>query len=243
MTTGLFLSPWDDTSGENRIGSQTMYCSDCHGSDSASNQPAAGRPWGPHGSVNPFILRAPWTASVGENSDGLCFRCHVQGQYGSDAQTGAGTGFDTTEGDGHAIHSRRGRLGEDMRCRWCHVMVPHGWKNKSFLVNLNDVGPEAVCRQGDIDDGVPCTLGQSHAPGTEVRTGGAPRPGGMTTWEDRGYTNPPYYVGAILKIVRFRLSNQTWQAADCGSSGQNGGNGTVGLAWMESGNEACRNPN
>lgn len=26
---------------------------------------------------------------------------------------------------------------------WCHIAVPHGRKNRTFLVNLNDVGPEA----------------------------------------------------------------------------------------------------
>ncbi len=28
------------------------------------------------------------------------------------------------------------------RCTMCHTGTAHGWKNKDFLVNLNDVGPE-----------------------------------------------------------------------------------------------------
>ena len=59
-----------------------------------------------------------------------------------------------------------------MRCSWCHAAVPHGWKNKALLVNLNDVGPEA---------GLPA--------GTQVRNN--------TT---AGYTNGPYYLNAMLIV-------------------------------------------
>ncbi len=40
-----------------------------------------------------------------------------------------------------------------MRCNWCHVAVPHGWKNKALLVNLNDVGPEAGLATGSSVNG------------------------------------------------------------------------------------------
>jgi hypothetical protein len=73
--------------------------------------------------------------------------------------------------------------------------VPHGWKNKALLVNLNDVGPEA---------GLPA--------GTEVNI----------TSSAQTYTQGPYYLNAKLKIRNFAQSG-TWSENDCGSaSGQSG---------------------
>ena len=52
----------------------------------------------------------------------------------------AGQGFfNGGQGNLHAFHVDKI---ERLRCTWCHVAVPHGWKNKALLVNLNDVGPE-----------------------------------------------------------------------------------------------------
>lgn len=99
-----------------------------------------------------------------------------------------------------------------MRCNWCHVAVPHGWKNKAFLANLNDVGPEAGL-----------------APGTQVRNN--------TT---AAYNVGPYYMNAVLKVRRFAPSGQ-WQQADCGSAGAPG-NGQSGRDWMRDSNENCSNP-
>ena len=97
-------------------------------------------------------------------------------------------------------------------CRWCHVAVPHGWKNKGLLVNLNDVGPEVGL-----------------APGTQVRNG--------TT---AGYTNGPYYLNAMNKIVNFATSGN-WDETDCGSAGPPG-NGQTGRDWMRDSSENCENP-
>ena len=99
-----------------------------------------------------------------------------------------------------------------MRCNWCHVAVPHGWKNKAFLVNLNDVGQEAGL-----------------APGTQVRNN--------TT---AAYNREPYYLNALLKIRNFRASG-TWREQDCGSVGAPG-NGQFGRDWMRDSNENCENP-
>ena len=48
--------------------------------------------------------------------------------------------FNSDRGNLHAFHTDKI---ERIRCNWCHVAVPHGWKNKALLVNLNDVGEEA----------------------------------------------------------------------------------------------------
>jgi hypothetical protein len=111
------------------------------------------------------------------------------------------------------------------RCNLCHVAVPHGWKNKVFLVNLNDVGPEAGL-----------------APGTQVRNG-AGGAGGMGGGGAGGgapaVTFPPYYNRAALKVASFATSGN-WVPANCGSSGAPG-NGATGVNWMFMSSEACGN--
>jgi hypothetical protein len=99
----------------------------------------------------------------------------------------------------------------NFRCNLCHVAVPHGWKNKNFLVNLNDVGPEA-----------------GFARGTERRNN--------TT---AGYLDGPYYNRAALKVVAFQRSGE-WTAPNCGSANR-GGNNQQGVNWMAFNSEACVN--
>ena len=209
-STTSFRAPWGDN-----VGVQTMYCSDCHGSDTAAattvpNGGENGSPWGPHGSSNNFILKGEWSSTTGTGSaNGLCFKCHNPSTYAS-AGGGGGTGFFSSDkGNLHALHvDKIGRL----RCTWCHVAVPHGWKNKALLVNLNDVGPEVGL-----------------APGTQVRNN--------TT---APYNRGPYYLNAILKIRTFARSG-TWQETNCGSAGAPG-NGQTGQGWMKDSNENCQNP-
>ena len=206
-----FRLPWS-----NAVGTQTMYCSDCHGSTVTSPTSGVpdggenGKPWGPHGSNNNFILKGTWssTTGTGEQATGACFKCHDYATYAtrSDNRTGF---FNADRGDLHTFHADK--IGR-MRCSWCHVAVPHGWKNKAFLVNLNDVGPEG---------GLPA--------GTQVRNN--------TT---AGYTNGPYYLNAMLKIRTFRPSGQ-WTETSCGSAGAPG-NGQSGRDWMRDSSENCQNP-
>lgn len=199
--TQVFTAPWS-----NAVGTQTMYCSDCHGSEvtsSTSVVPDSGKPWGPHGSAKDFILKGDWNSGSGSGgqSNDLCFKCHDYASYATG--TGNRTGFWTTDNggaDGHQLHYAK--TGNKTRCTWCHVAVPHGWKNKGLLVNLNDVGPEA---------GQPV--------GTEVRN--------HTT---AAYSAAPYYLNAVLKVINFKASGN-WAAADCGSSGVSG-NGQSGKTWM-----------
>ncbi len=198
---GNWLAPFN---GAADIGSQTMYCSDCHGSNTANGTSAPnggenGAPWGPHGSTNKFILKGEWNTNTGSGQpNALCFKCHDQNEYATENTVGDNvTGFCCGgKGNLHADHMKSiGRI----RCNWCHVAVPHGWKNKALLVNLNDVGPEG---------GFPNT-------GNEVSNAG-------------GYDNGPYYMNAMLKIVNFATSGN-WNEANCGSTGGQGGQGRD---WM-----------
>jgi len=111
----------------------------------------------------------------------------------------------------HTFHVNM--VGPDFRCNLCHVAVPHGWKNKNFLVNLNDVGQEGGFAAGSSN---------------QVRNN-------TTT----GYKNGPYYNRAALKVASFAPSGR-WVPANCGSIGAPG-NGITGVNWMAGSNEACIN--
>jgi hypothetical protein len=249
---GSLQAPWG---GNADVGTQTMYCSDCHGSSTAPDTvvPDTGRPGGPHGSTNPFILKGEWSAGTGTTAreagftaNALCFKCHNPNNYadrngvgGVSART---TGFyNSSKGNLHAYHTDKI---EQLRCTWCHVAVPHGWKNKALLVNLNDVGPEAQCRDQDANDlptALKCTVGQPMPAGTQVRNGPSGNGATSTTvWRNRGYSNPPYYLGAMLKIRSFATSGN-WTEANCGSAGTSGnpGNGEFGKTWMRDSDEGC----
>jgi hypothetical protein len=227
----LWRSPFNIAGG---MGNQTMYCTDCHGSDTDVNDGAVprggeqGKPWGPHGSSNDFLLKGPWNDQTGTNQpDGLCFRCHNYEYYGKSFPTGTNAGATVRSGfrrngtgaacvgtpntNLHTGHAMQGVV-RNFRCTYCHVAVPHGWKNKNFLANLNDVGPEA---------GLPA--------GTQVRT---PSP--------QRYYKGPYYNGSTLKVVNFQRSGE-WTPVSCGSAGPPG-NGLTGINWMNGfASETCNN--
>lgn len=219
------------------VGSQTMYCTDCHGSNTATgtvvpNGGENGNPWGPHGSSNNFLLKGPWSGALNggtgeaelnssDTRDHLCFKCHQYDQYAnpnppavqdSGFSTGSGMcmgmcGMGAMGGSFNNLHVFHANIVTAFRCNLCHVAVPHGWKNKAFLVNLNDVGPE----------------GGFGGTGNEVR---------FTT---AGYYNAPYYNRAALKVVSFAASG-TWVPNDCGSA-----SGPVGVNWMTSVTQGCAN--
>lgn len=209
MSSNAFLAPWNGA-----VGSQTMYCSDCHGSTTGNttvepNGGDSGSPWGPHGSNENFLLKGTWDDRTGNPSrsapatdpdNGLCFKCHDHRTYTDRDGNGRLSGFREADGEDnlHAVHADRI---EAMRCTWCHVAVPHGWKNKGLLVNLNDVGPEAGL-----------------VAGTEVNI----------TSNGQTYTEGPYYLNAKLKVVNWRRSGR-WRQSDCGSTSGQGG---VGKDWM-----------
>ncbi|UCE32727.1 MAG: hypothetical protein JSW68_07530 [Burkholderiales bacterium] len=215
-----WLLPW-----RNAVGSQTMYCSDCHGSDVASATSVIpdggenGEPWGPHGSSNNFILKDAWSA----NSSALCFKCHERNVYSpvnDDRKDDRHSGFCCRSGDQlHWYHWKRiyDDPGQTIRCNWCHVAVPHGWKNKQLLVNLNDLGPEA-----------------GHAGNVEWNMDA----------DGDAYNQEPYYLNAKLKIRSFATSGN-WTDANCGSrnagpfTGAGGNDTQSGRDWMR---DVCQNP-
>ena len=216
-SAAAWLPPWNSA-----VGSQTMYCSDCHGSTTAAESvvPPGNNPWGPHGSANDFVLKGTWDAQTGGNdrdnpapdpANGLCFKCHERETYADRNGDNRNSGFGGNQSNNlHAFHTDK--VGS-MHCMWCHTAVPHGWKNKALLVNLNDVGTEA---------GLP--------PNTEIASNGS---GDV-------YNQQPYYFNAKLKVRTFAQSGN-WEDTNCGSAGANivGNNTTNGRDWMR---DVCSNP-
>ena len=217
-----FRAPWG-----NAIGTQTMYCSDCHGSNTADTTVVPpggenGTPWGPHGSNNNFLLKGLWNSNVGANergdngpnANGLCFKCHNPNTYANRNGTGTTGFFNTDRGNLHAVHADK--VGS-IRCNWCHVAVPHGWKNKALLVNLNDVGAEA-----------------GRAGNEEWRMSAS----------SQAFNQEPYYLNAKLKVRTFATSGN-WVETNCGSNnsaatfGTNVNDTQTGRDWMRS---VCANP-
>lgn len=233
-----FHFPWNNT-----VGTQTMYCSDCHGSDTTGqtvvpNGGINGNPWGPHGSINNFLLKGKWDCQTGtpggragyqcaprsDQSEDLCFKCHNQGTYagfgnGDGDGNGGGTGFSDGGDNLHLYHIDKSP-GEKLRCNWCHVAVPHGWKNKALLVNLNDIGEEI-----DLDGLMAKYPGRLINHSTPAKR--------SYEWSLRGTPAelyaPPYYNGSMNKFYNFARSGN-WDESDCGSRSGEGGRGEE---WME----------
>ena len=183
------------------LGIQTMYCSDCHGNSASwtdGSGPDTAQVQGPHGSENDFLLKGSWDSTtrsenitVGTTStSGLCANCHV----GSVSRSESGFGAAETSGHSSSEHGKA--------CGICHIAVPHGWKNKAFLVNLNCVGPEGGATGNCV--------------------------GNRTT--NQGTLNyGPYYVNARLRVATWQASRR-WSEGSCGipngATGENWMDGT-----------------
>jgi len=210
------------------VGNQTMYCTDCHGSQ--ANTPGSLLPdsgvMGPHGSANNFLLKAPFTSS----DPSLCFKCHDRNVYSpvnDDKKSGFYTGFCCRGGrdDGndqlHWYHWNKilsHDPGRTLKCNWCHAAVPHGWKNKALLINLNDVGEEAGFASGNREFKMDSS--------------------------SQSYNQQPYYLNAKVKVRNFATSGN-WSDTNCGSNGSavtfgtNNNSTKSGRDWMK---DVCSNP-
>jgi len=199
-----------------------------------------GNSWGPHGSGNNFLLKGPWntSSSVGVASDILCFRCHDATQYAEASGAaptmssgfGHATNLDPLDGttpliNQHQRHAYYATLapatvpswpvGVGYRCTLCHTGTAHGWKNKGFLVNLDDLGLELNGPGADngfagIGGAIGGELPPAAAPALLINE---PVPKG-TKAASVPYTNGPYYQGAYLRVTQFAASGN-WLKTDC----------------------------
>ncbi|TAK51079.1 MAG: hypothetical protein EPO24_16215 [Bacteroidetes bacterium] len=123
------------------VGSQTMYCSDCHGNDQVTS---ASVPQGPHGSNVRFMLTGTakyWPLNASGNlwtlwdvkkeinnwrSDLFCVNCHPI--YNGVTFT-------------NNVHEATAHQDEQVKCITCHVTVPHGSKRSRLIGYSTDVKP------------------------------------------------------------------------------------------------------
>lgn len=183
---------------EANIGKQTMQCNDCHGQGSSwtvGTGPNTAQPQGPHGSSYPFILRGDWSlnttklgssAVTGANPTQICGYCHRPG-----VSTQSGFGSSHNGGGKDAMDSAP--------CMFCHIAVPHGWRNKAFLANMNCVGTEG----GQTGN---CTAVMNSNPTV---------PGASSSYT-ASYL-PPYYNGSKIRIGTWARSG-SWQQSSCTGS-------------------------
>ena len=140
------------TAAWSSVGTQTMYCSDCHGNDqpTSTNVPA-----GPHGSNRKFMLTGSgkyWPKHAFDDSlwslndivsnrnnwqnDLFCVNCHPM--------------FDGLQFMNNA-HRATQHQGSDVKCITCHVTVPHGSKRSRLIGYASDVQPYNYSGNGTYD--------------------------------------------------------------------------------------------
>lgn len=129
------LDPWGTNAG-----SQTMYCSDCHASDSTVA--------GPHGSDVKWMLAGvnkAWpftTAAANGNSSGTYRAINTLYEWDSTYQQGLGTddgcfcwNCHPPNRQGNNVHSNGNHRGA--KCVDCHLRVPHGGKVSRLIAAEN----------------------------------------------------------------------------------------------------------
>lgn len=259
----LWRAPWNGSDSDggspivpNAVGTQTMYCSDCHGSQTFLADGVVppggenGNPWGPHGSTQNFLLKGAWKTDTPPTiaNDTLCFRCHSYNQYADPSASPSPPALPSSFGGSgndvygvpinnlhqrHAFYTTQGgttlpdlsvstwpvAANGQLRCTMCHIGTAHGWKNKGFLVNLNDLGPELNLITGGV--GPAGALGGEIAPGPLTLTTGSNVPKGTYVSPamapvPTGYSNGPYYRGALLAIAATGFpASGNWVKASC----------------------------
>lgn len=129
LDSGQMQTPWKS------VGSQTMMCSDCHGTDNEIGSD----PTGPHGSSYKFMLKGDdnyWPT----NASGTHYR--VGQSYGGSDWNGlfCKNCHNIKNGDGNSPHNQRNEM-NGLYCVRCHSAVPHGSAMSRLLVYKNWPAP------------------------------------------------------------------------------------------------------
>lgn len=153
-TTGTMQAGW-------RTVGQTMTCSDCHQSTTASTTA-----YGPHGSAVKKILRGYWPTNSADGTGAyytlggsytnlLCANCHQMVNIRSYT-------------DAHRRSAHNG-----YRCVDCHILVPHGGKLPGLIGDGNSNMPPRYARDNTESntlfyayDGSDCDCADAHSGGT-----------------------------------------------------------------------------
>jgi hypothetical protein len=129
LDSGQMKTPWKN------VGTQTMMCSDCHGTDNEIGSD----PTGPHGSSYKFMLKGEnnyWPT----NATGTHYR--VGQSYGGSDWNGlfCKNCHNIKNGDANAPHNERREM-NGLYCVRCHSAVPHGSAMSRLLVYKNWPAP------------------------------------------------------------------------------------------------------
>lgn len=146
LDTDLMVAPFNTAASgiTTGVGNQTMYCSDCH-----TNTDINGTPVSPQGSHN--------------NDIASCDTCHAPEHYNATAgATTVASGFACQNvgdcpladaaGNMNNLHVFHAKQATPSVCTNCHVKVPHGWKNKALLANINDADSADTRYYGTVTD-------------------------------------------------------------------------------------------
>jgi predicted CXXCH cytochrome family protein len=140
------------SSAWNSPGTQTMYCSDCHGND---QQISTSVPQGPHGSNRKFMLTGSgkfWPQNAFNDSlwslydivnnrnnwqnDLFCINCHPMTN---------GLTFINN------VHNSASHQSSNIKCITCHVTVPHGSKRSRLIGYESDIQPYNYAGAGQFE--------------------------------------------------------------------------------------------
>ncbi|TAN42234.1 MAG: cytochrome C [Nitrospirae bacterium] len=128
LTAGQMKAPWNIN-----VGTQTMYCSDCHGADSETGTDSRG----PHASNRKFMLKGTgqyWP----KKSDGTTY------WKLSDWKAGATDLFcNNCHASSNEVHAptANNTVHDNYLCVNCHVAVPHGAKRSRLIGYSSEVMP------------------------------------------------------------------------------------------------------
>lgn len=133
LSSGEMKDPWK------AVGTQTMYCSDCHGTDSENISDAKG----PHGSSIKFMLKGEGTEWP-TRTNGTHF---LVGTSHSDAsRTGVFCQNCHNVSSAGAPHTTKNEM-NGLKCVNCHVAIPHGSPQSRLIAYKNF--PEPYNYQGN----------------------------------------------------------------------------------------------
>lgn len=187
----------------NSVGTQTMYCSDCHGNDQTVS---ATVPDGPHGSARKFMLKGTsvkptaqyWPLNAGGvnlwtlrdirnnlnswSTNLFCVGCH--------SMYSGGTWYNVA----HKEHENRnvtigGKPYAGLPCVSCHTAVPHGSKRGRLITYVTDVSPYAY-RDGAINVNVVSGFKKATGPNNYAKSNCYSLQNGCTTHSNAGGYDP-----------------------------------------------------
>ncbi len=144
------------TTSWNNVGTQTMYCSDCHGNDTPVSTTEAD---GPHGSNRRFMLKGSSTTPSAQywptNANGVLWSLYDIKNNRNNWQTDlfcvnchpiySGGSFKNN------VHSRGQHQGSSVKCITCHVVVPHGSKRSRLIGYASEPAPYNYSGAGTYD--------------------------------------------------------------------------------------------